>query len=691
MAVMTEALARTFDLVEEGQAVLSLCGAAHERVFQKLGDALAGPGAEAPLAVVSDSTLTNYHYYPFMFAPLFPVVDRGQMQALAVSGRLYLEYILIEDKLIDGQIPLSTSALLMAGFLHEDALRGLARLFGGSSPFWGYLEQYHSQYSKANAMEEAFRRSLPLLDLGKHDALSIGVGKQAIAKACTTGLAFLAGEESLIGPLEASQDALAAASQLIDDVADWRDDYESGRPGAPVIRALVELCAHQEGLWPDSTLVGQVLFYRGIAEDCLREAEGWCDKAIEAIRDLECPDWAQQITAARSRAVRLRARFQAIRTSTVALYSQQPRDAPLSLAEAMMRASSFLIAEQAASGAWSDFLTQAGESTDWVTGYVGSSLCEADGVAGVPDLAVCLSRASDWIEEGRFPGGGWGYARHTTLDADSTAACLLFLSRLGGERAQTQDIQALLTHQVSGAGFSTYREPEAIRRIMKLGADADFSGWCSSQPEVTAMAVLALSGWRRQRSDRAARAALDFLLASQSESGWWEAYWWDGRIYSTSLAVRALLTADPGAHLAAVERAVDWMIGIQRPDGGWNNGVQGRSAAFQTALALLALVDSGSEPALSAAERGANWLLRNQLDDGSWKSCPILRVPDPDDLAPWTRSEWRTSNKGTGILVRDHRRVFTTATAFAGLARYATVGGGGGLSPHSPEAARADG
>ena len=78
-----------------------------------------------------------------------------------------------------------------------------------------------------------------------------------------------------------------------------------------------------------------------------------------------------------------------------------------------------------------------------------------------------------------------------------------------------------------------------------------------------------------------------------------------------------------------MRRAVDWLIGIQNPDGGWGESsdsyrlehkgfVRAASTASQTAWALLALMAAG-ETDHPAVMRGVGYLATKQGQDGFWE------------------------------------------------------------------------
>jgi squalene-hopene/tetraprenyl-beta-curcumene cyclase len=99
-------------------------------------------------------------------------------------------------------------------------------------------------------------------------------------------------------------------------------------------------------------------------------------------------------------------------------------------------------------------------------------------------------------------------------------------------------------------------------------------------------------------------------------------------IYGTWSALCAFNAAGLAIEAPVVKKAVDWLLVIQNPDGGWGEScdsydlaykgyVATASRASQTAWALLGLMAAGlvEHPATA---RGMAWLNAHQGEDGLW-------------------------------------------------------------------------
>lgn len=330
------------------------------------------------------------------------------------------------------------------------------------------------------------------------------------------------------------------------------------------------------------------------------------------------------------------------------------------------KASNFIKNMRNADGFWSDFLTLAGESVYWVSGYVGYALIDYLDVREenlVKEIGFRILRHQG--EE-----GGWGYGPGVPADADSTSWCLLFLSKLGitNLEALEKAITFLLIHQNRfDGGFRTYAFPTEVGSYMGLDERISFEGWCSSQICVTAVAVQAL---QENYVSKGVREALDFIRGAQNKEGYWEPYWWNEKLYATFNSMKALGAGGSRDDAKLLRRAQDWIAGNQLENGGWGNSAVSEGIPFSTALALRGLMLGHRPEFQSSIRKGVEWILTHQLADGGWSSYHILRIPHPAIKHPWKQSSWKRNGKAINALIEDHNRLYSTATAFSALLEY---------------------
>ncbi|MGE0360910.1 MAG: hypothetical protein AB7H93_06080 [Vicinamibacterales bacterium] len=291
----------------------------------------------------------------------------------------------------------------------------------------------------------------------------------------------------------------------------------------------------------------------------------------------------------------------------------------------------YLARTQDADGAWSDWTLPPGPSRTWTTAYVGWRL-SALRPASLP--APDLDRAAVWLRAAVCADGGWGYAPATGPDADTTALATAFLRRRG--IASPHGVARLLAHHQLDGGFATYT------RAWNHGA------WTNSHLEVTATAVLALSG-EPGVPPEALQSARRFLRQGRGPDGLWPSYWWTTPLYATEVALACLEPDAPDLRRRTIGAVVDCHT----------------TSGFASALQILCLMHLGADDLVRsrcAALRGL------QLPDGSFPSAPVLRLTHRHVVHPWSAAD-------AGPTFADEARTFSTATAVAALA--ATTSGRG--------------
>ncbi|HKT53360.1 MAG TPA: prenyltransferase/squalene oxidase repeat-containing protein, partial [Caulobacteraceae bacterium] len=204
-------------------------------------------------------------------------------------------------------------------------------------------------------------------------------------------------------------------------------------------------------------------------------------------------------------------------------------------------------------------------------------------VAGKADFKEAIARAQEWIIGVQSRNGGWG-----AFDADNTFHYL---------------------NNIPFADHGALLDPPTV----------DVAARCVS--------MLAQLGEAKD-TPRMARA-LAYLENEQSADGSWFGRWGVNYIYGTWSALCALNAAGIDPTAPVVRRAVDWLIAIQNPDGGWGEDCESYALDYtgyrpfpsnptQTAWALIGLM-AGGEFDHPATRRGVQYLIANQTSEGTWE------------------------------------------------------------------------
>ena len=209
-----------------------------------------------------------------------------------------------------------------------------------------------------------------------------------------------------------------------------------------------------------------------------------------------------------------------------------------------------------------------------------------DAGAGVPGAVL---RSAEWVLSMQSKDGGWG-----AFDRDNDRQELVF---------------------VPFADFLTPLDPTCADVTAHV---LEFFGALrgqSSNSELT------------QRLSQSMQRGVAYLKRTQEPDGAWYGRWGVNYLYGTGLSLAGLAAAGEDMRQPYIRRAVEWLVSVQNPDGGWGETCQtysdptlrgqGASTASQTAWALIGLVAAGEAPG-PAAQRGAAFLINCQRRDGGW-------------------------------------------------------------------------
>ena len=275
-------------------------------------------------------------------------------------------------------------------------------------------------------------------------------------------------------------------------------------------------------------------------------------------------------------------------------------------------------------------LAEAGAETD--------SLCEWLAPLQITDVV------GDWAV--RRPGlrpGGWAfqYKNPHYPDVDDTAVVGLLLHR-NGDPAYAEAIDRarewIIGMQSSDGGWGAF-EPENTHHHLNHIPFADHGALLDPPTaDVSARCVSFLAQIGMLPYETVLARALAYLRREQEADGSWYGRWGTNYIYGTWSVLCALNAAAVPPDDPAVVRAVDWLVSVQREDGGWGedeesygdapHGRYKESTPSQTAWALLGLMAAGAVNHPATA-RGIAWLTAAQKPDGEWTEAPYTAVGFP--------------------------------------------------------------
>jgi len=281
----------------------------------------------------------------------------------------------------------------------------------------------------------------------------------------------------------------------------------------------------------------------------------------------------------------------------------------------------------------------------WDTGLAVHALLEAGGDRTVAQVKrgldwlvpmQVLNVRGDWIA--RRPNvrpGGWAfqYANPHYPDVDDTAVVAMAMERMQNlvnvdyqsqiDRAREWIVGMQSSNGAWGA-FDADNDYDYLNNI----PFADHGALLDPPTEDVTARCLSMLGQLGDTTSDTVKRGVDYLRRTQLADGSWYGRWGMNYIYGTWSVLCALNAVGLDRNAPEMRKAVDWLIAIQNPDGGWGEDGSSykldyrgyepaSSTSSQTAWALLGLLAAG-EVDHPAVVRGAKYLADTQGQDGFW-------------------------------------------------------------------------
>jgi squalene-hopene/tetraprenyl-beta-curcumene cyclase len=270
------------------------------------------------------------------------------------------------------------------------------------------------------------------------------------------------------------------------------------------------------------------------------------------------------------------------------------------------------------------------------------------GQAGLTRKDYRLRRAADWLldKEVRHKGdwaesvkdvapGGWYFEFNNEFypDIDDTAQVLLALSCVQNPReryqyeASRRALDWIFAMQCKNGGWASF-DRDNTKMIFQYIPFADHNAMLDPPTvDITGRMLEMLAAYGFTRRDPRVERAVQFVLKEQEPDGSWFGRWGVNYLYGTFLVLRGLEAMGVWSHEPAILQATEWIRMVQNADGGWGEtcgsyddplqrGI-GPSTPSQTAWAVLGLLAGGDTRSDSVA-KGIRWLVSRQTADGTW-------------------------------------------------------------------------
>ena len=245
-----------------------------------------------------------------------------------------------------------------------------------------------------------------------------------------------------------------------------------------------------------------------------------------------------------------------------------------------------------------------------------------------------LEAPGDWQDNRpNLRGGGWPFQFGNTHypDIDDTSVIGWVMHVTDSKRYRESIDRAaewVAGMQSSNGGFAAFDVDNTHYYLNEIPFADHGALLDPPTSDVTARCLSLFAVLKEPRYREAFERALEFLKREQEPNGSWFGRWGTNYIYGTWSVLCALEMADESPKQPYIRHAVDWLLSMQRPDGGWGEdnhsyfdpslaGQGKRSTSFQTAWAVLGLMAAG-EVRSPAVSKGIEHIQRTQLQDGLW-------------------------------------------------------------------------
>lgn len=231
---------------------------------------------------------------PWLFWEIFRGLEDGPFLDLAEAGMFYVLASIILDHMIDGQTNhLDGISLLQLAF-YEYGLSKYRGCFHQNSAFWPHLERLEADHLKGLSMEVLTQNKPDILDADHFIVMAHGKVSPIIVT--IAALSEAAGKMSVLRPIETSLKHIAVASQLLDDIGDWKADLETGHM-TYYLRILESAREGDQTTTPSLAELQRLINAEWIDVVQLNVVQGWLDRSIRAAHDLCCPAWLEYINS----------------------------------------------------------------------------------------------------------------------------------------------------------------------------------------------------------------------------------------------------------------------------------------------------------------------------------------------------------------------------------------------------------
>jgi hypothetical protein len=229
---------------------------------------------------------------PWLFWETFSSLDDERFLQIAEAGTMFVLASIVLDHLVDEQAEEQEQMALFHQALYSHGISIYRSVFESSSDFWIHFERLASDHLAGLARE--LQAQLDPHNLAWEDLETMAHGKVSPIVVTIAALSEASRQPEKIYPVETSLKHIAVASQLLDDIGDWRHDLEVGHVTYYLTRLAPTGSSEPVGL-PSIEEAQSRIDTEWIDVNHLEVVLDLLEDSIEAVREIDCPVWIDYV------------------------------------------------------------------------------------------------------------------------------------------------------------------------------------------------------------------------------------------------------------------------------------------------------------------------------------------------------------------------------------------------------------
>jgi len=243
---------------------------------------------------------------PWLFWEPFQSLSDDDFLGAAEAGMFFVLASVLQDHIIDGQADPVEGTNLFNQALFNRAIRGFQLIFPPDSGFWPHYDRLTRNHIEGLATEITIQETPEVIDLAMFKTMAYGKVSPIVTTIAALSTAL--GAERFIEPIEASLKHIAVASQMLDDIGDWKEDIKQGH----VTYFLAIVSGVEDGFWDGKISHYNIQSRINETWEDVHQIEGvidWLDRSVDAVGSIDCPQWLEYVNGYRVRADQHARRF----------------------------------------------------------------------------------------------------------------------------------------------------------------------------------------------------------------------------------------------------------------------------------------------------------------------------------------------------------------------------------------------